>query len=135
MAETPTYYYETQIEWKGEKDLMLVGAKLPAIEAGAPPEFKGREGVWAPEHLLVAALNTCYTLTLLAIAEFSEIALVSLLSSAKGNLEKVQGGRLSSHGDRCEAESGSGIGQRSRTHATHLGKSQREQFRLQLDQK
>jgi len=52
MAETPTYYYETQIEWKGEKDLMLVGAKLPAIEAGAPPEFKGREGVWAPENFL-----------------------------------------------------------------------------------
>ena len=45
MAETPTYYYETEIEWKGAKDLQLIGAKLPAIEACAPPEFKGREGV------------------------------------------------------------------------------------------
>lgn len=92
MAETPTYYYETEIEWKGARDLKLTSAKLPAIEAGAPPEFKGREGVWAPEHLFVAALNSCYTLTVLAIAEFSKIALVSLTSSAKGKLEKIQDG-------------------------------------------
>ena len=92
MAETPTYYYESEIEWKGEKDLKLVGAKLPAIKAGAPPEFKGREGVWSPEHLFVASLNSCYTLTLLAIAEFSKIGVSSLSSSAKGKLEKVQGG-------------------------------------------
>jgi peroxiredoxin-like protein len=92
MPETPTHYYETEIEWKGEKDFKLIGAKLPGIAAGAPPEFKGREGVWSPEHLFVASLNTCYALTLLAIAEFSKIALISLSSSAKGKLEKVQGG-------------------------------------------
>jgi organic hydroperoxide reductase OsmC/OhrA len=92
MAETATYYYETGIEWKGNKDLTLSGAKLPTIDAGAPPEFKGREGVWSPEHLFVASLNSCFTLTLLAIAEFSKVALVSFSSSAKGKLEMVQGG-------------------------------------------
>jgi peroxiredoxin-like protein len=92
MADAPVYFYETEIEWKGDKDLQIAGAKLPAIAAGAPPEFKGREGVWAPEHLLVASLNSCYMLTLLAIAEFSKIAIVNLSSSAKGKLEKVSGG-------------------------------------------
>lgn len=92
MAETPTYYYETEIEWRGEKDLTLAGGKLPEIAAGAPPEFKGREGNWSPEHLFVASLNSCYALTLLAIAEFSKIALVSLSLLAKGKLERVQGG-------------------------------------------
>ena len=48
--------------------------------------------MWAPEHLFVAALNSCYLLTLLAIAEFSKIAIVSCSSSAKGKLEKVEGG-------------------------------------------
>ncbi len=92
MADAPIYFYETEIDWKGDKDLQISGAKLPAIVAGAPPEFKGREGVWAPEHLFVAALNSCYMLTLLAIAEFSKIAIVSLSSSAKGKLEKVASG-------------------------------------------
>jgi organic hydroperoxide reductase OsmC/OhrA len=89
MAES--YTYETEIEWKGEKDFRLGGGKLPDLAAGAPPEFKGREGVWSPEHLFVAALNSCYALTLLAIAEFSKVQLVSLSSTAKGKLEKVPG--------------------------------------------
>jgi organic hydroperoxide reductase OsmC/OhrA len=91
MSESKPYFYETEIEWKGEKDLKLTGGKLPVIDAGAPPEFKGREGNWSPEHLFVASLNSCYTLTLLAIVEFSKIPLVSLSSTARGKLEKVQG--------------------------------------------
>ena len=91
MSEPKPYFYETEIEWKGEKDLKLSSAKLPAIAAGAPPEFKGREGNWSPEHLFVASLNSCYSLALLAIAEFSKVSLVSLSSTAKGKLEKVQG--------------------------------------------
>ena len=92
MAEAPIYFYDTESEWKGGKDLKLAGDKLPAIEAGAPPEFGGHDGLWTPEHLFVASLNSCYMLTFLAIAEFSKIAIVSFSSSAKGKLEKVADG-------------------------------------------
>ncbi|MGZ8445327.1 MAG: OsmC family protein [Candidatus Binatia bacterium] len=92
MADASIYFYEAEIEWVGGKDLQISSGKLPVIAGGAPPEFKGREGVWAPEHLFVAALNSCYLLTLLAVAEFSKIAIVSCSSSAKGKLEKVEGG-------------------------------------------
>jgi peroxiredoxin-like protein len=91
MSASNQYFYETEMEWTGERDLKLGGGKLPAIAAGASPEFKGREKNWSPEHLLVAALNSCYALTLLAIAEFSKISVVSLASTAKGKLEKVPG--------------------------------------------
>ena len=92
MANASIYVYETEIEWIGGKDLQISSGKLPVIAGGAPPEFKGREGLWAPEHLFVASLNSCYLLTLLAIAEFSKIAIVSCSSNAKGKLEKVEGG-------------------------------------------
>lgn len=92
MAEAAPYFYESELEWKGERDLKIIGDKLPVIDAGAPPEFKGRETNWSPEHLFVASLNSCYTLTLLAIAEFSKIPIVSLTSTAKGKLERVAGG-------------------------------------------
>lgn len=91
MADAPIYYYDTEIDWIGGKDLQVSGGKLPTIAAGAPPEFQGREGVWAPEHLFVAAFNSCYLLTFLAIAEFSKIAIVSCSSSAQGKLEKIPG--------------------------------------------
>jgi peroxiredoxin-like protein len=92
MADASIYFYEAEIDWIGGKDLQISSGKLPVIVGGAPPEFKGREGVWAPEHLFVAALNSCYLLTLLAIAEFSKISIFSCSSSAKGKLEKVEGG-------------------------------------------
>ena len=92
MSATPEYFYQTEIEWTGDKDVKLSSGKLPAIAAGAPPEFKGREENWSPEHLFVASMNSCYVLTLLAIAEFSKVSIVSLSSTACGKLEKVQGG-------------------------------------------
>jgi organic hydroperoxide reductase OsmC/OhrA len=91
MAESPVFYYETEVEWKKEKEGQIGGPSLPAVAVGAPPEFKGREGTWAPEHLFVASLNTCYMLTFLAIAENSKVPLVSFSSTAKGKLEKVAG--------------------------------------------
>jgi organic hydroperoxide reductase OsmC/OhrA len=91
MSDGKTYFYETEVEWTGAKDLKLSGAKQPAIAAGAPPEFRGREENWSPEHLFVASLNSCYVLTLIAIAELSKVALVSCSSTAKGKLEEVQG--------------------------------------------
>ena len=92
MAETRDYFYETEIEWQADKHGQVQGSGLAPITTGAPPEFKGRAGDWSPEHLLVASLSSCYMLTFVAIAEFSKIAIVSFSASAKGKLEKVEGG-------------------------------------------
>ena len=70
MSQSSPLYYESEIEWTGRRDLRLRSSNLPAIAGGAPPEFNGREANWSPEHLLVAALNSCYLLTLIAIADF-----------------------------------------------------------------
>src|SRR4030095_175928 len=91
MAESAVFYYETEVEWKKEKEGQIRGPSLPAVTVGAAPEFKGREGMWSPEHLFVASLNTCFMLTFLAFAENSKLPLVSFSSTAKGKLEKVPG--------------------------------------------
>ncbi len=85
------FYYETEVEWTTEKEGQIKGPSLPAIAAGAAPDFKGGEGNWTPGHLLVASVNTCFMLTFLAIAENSKLPLVSFSSTAKGKLEKVEG--------------------------------------------
>lgn len=91
MPESPIFYYETEVEWKKEKEGQIGGRSLPGVSVGAPPEFKGRAGLWSPEQLFVASLNTCYMLTFLAIAENSKVPLVSFSSTARGRLEKVSG--------------------------------------------
>jgi len=90
MKDLP-YFYETEVEWKGERGGYLRSSNLPALQVAAPPEFQGLEGVWTPEHLYVAAVNLCFMTTFLAIAQNSKLEFVSFCASARGKLEKVEG--------------------------------------------
>ena len=83
------YYYTTEVEWTGERHGDLSAPVLPKLKVDAPPEFKGHEGVWTPEHLFVASVNSCFMTTFLAIAENSKLEFVSFSADAKGKLEKV----------------------------------------------
>jgi len=85
------YTYSTEVAWTGECRGDLSAPQLPDMEVDAPPEFKGHEGVWTPEHLFVAAVNSCFMTTFLAIAENSKLEFVSFSSDAKGTLEKLDG--------------------------------------------
>jgi peroxiredoxin-like protein len=85
------YSYSTEVEWTGERGGDLSGPDLPDLEVDAPPEFKGHEGVWTPEHLFVAAVNSCFMTTFLAIAENSKLEFVSFSADASGKLEKLEG--------------------------------------------
>src|SRR5207342_2903296 len=85
------YSYTTEVEWTGERRGDLSAPQLPDMEVDAPPEFKGHEGVWTPEHYFVAAVNSCFMTTFLAIAEMSKLEFVSFDCKAVGKLEKVEG--------------------------------------------
>ena len=92
MNTENTYCYQTEIEWRGEREGDLRGApNLPVVAVDAPPEFKGRAGKWTPEHLFAASVNSCFMMTFLAIAEYSKLPIVSFRSTATAKLEKVQG--------------------------------------------
>jgi peroxiredoxin-like protein len=83
------YYYTTQVEWTGERHGDLSAPVLPSLKVDAPPEFKGHQGVWTPEHLFVASVNSCFMTTFLATAENSKLEFESFRADAKGKLEKI----------------------------------------------
>ena len=91
MADT--HYYEVSVDWKQDRiGIMSSPALDDEIEVATPPEFaKGVPGIWSPEHLLVAAVNSCLMTTFLAIAENSRLEYKSFRSRAKGKLEMVDG--------------------------------------------
>ncbi len=91
MSEQLPYFYETEVEWTGERKGELRSPNLPTFEVAAPPEFKGHEGIWTPEHLYVASVNLCFMTTFLAIAELSKLEFASLTCNGKGKLEKIEG--------------------------------------------
>lgn len=88
------YFYETHLYWKGRRRGLVEVAELPPVTTSAPPEFQGEPGYWTPEHLLVAALESCLMTTFLAIAEKSHLEVVSYRSSALAKLESIEGGGL-----------------------------------------
>jgi peroxiredoxin-like protein len=91
MNHQPPYFYETEVEWMGERRGDLRAPGLPTLEVAAPPEFKGHAGIWSPEHLYVASVNACFMITFLAVAELSKLELASFTCRARGRLEREEG--------------------------------------------
>ncbi len=90
---TQAHYYDVSVEWEqGRKGTMTSEVLETAIEVATPPQFaKGIEGIWSPEHLFVAAVNSCLMTTFLAIAENSKLHYDGFTSKAVGKLEIVDG--------------------------------------------
>jgi organic hydroperoxide reductase OsmC/OhrA len=90
MAIRPkSYKYKTSVLWTGEKKGILTVAGKPPVEVATPPEFKGHEGIWSPEDLFVAALNSCIMTTFLTFAGRAGLAFEGYESEAEGTLEFV----------------------------------------------
>lgn len=85
--------YIVNVNWSKDRVGNLSAPDLDNnIEVATPPEFpKGVEGIWSPEHLFTAAVNSCLMTTFLSIAENSKLAYSHFSSSASGKLEMVDG--------------------------------------------
>lgn len=87
------HIYNVDLEWKeGRKGEISSPELNTTIEVATPPEFpKGISGIWSPEHLYTAAVNSCFMTTFLAIAENSRLEYKSLSCPARGKMGKVEG--------------------------------------------
>ncbi len=87
------HYYNTEIRWEqGRKGIATSPDLSDPITVATPPEFpKGEPNIWSPEHLFVAAAESCLMTTFLAIAENSKLDFISYESRGKGKLETING--------------------------------------------
>lgn len=87
------HFYEVSVAWQSDrKGKMTSPVLITSIEVATPPQFpKGVEGIWSPEHLFVAAINSCLMTTFLSIAENSKLEFESFNSKAIGKLEIIEG--------------------------------------------
>ena len=64
---------------------------VPDLRAAPPVNFDGPGDAWSPEHLLLAAVQTCFLFTLRSIARASQVAFVSLDMAAAGTVNRSDG--------------------------------------------
>ncbi len=86
-----TFRYQNDLTWRSGLRGTIVLPGRHEVVVGSPPDFKGEEGVWSPEELLVGALNTCMMLTFLSYAKHKGLEVVSYESHADGLLENADG--------------------------------------------
>lgn len=90
---TKEHMYEVSVKWDTDRKGTMVSPELNnSFEVATPPQFpKGMEGIWSPEHLFTAAVNSCLMTTFLSIAENSKLEFSSFTSKALGKLEMIDG--------------------------------------------
>lgn len=87
-----SFTYTVDTTWESGRQGMLRSDSKPGMQVASPPEFKGVPGLWTPEDLFVAAVDTCQMTTFLALAARAQLPLVSYTSNATGVLEFTDGG-------------------------------------------
>jgi len=88
-----THNYDVSVKWLNDRKGVLASEELNGeIEVATPPQFpNGMVGIWSPEHLFTAAVNSCLMTTFLAIAENSRLNYQQFESNASGKLEMIDG--------------------------------------------
>ena len=95
MSTVKSHHFPVSIGWEHGRLTVAEAPDKPDLEIATPPEFKdGIAGVWSPEDLLVAATASCYTVTLLAVAERKRLALHDLSVEGIGHVERRPDGRF-----------------------------------------
>ena len=69
----------------------LAGAGLPDLTTAPPAEYGGPGDAWSPEHLLLAAVSSCFLFTFRAVAKASHVDFVDLEARATGTVDRVGG--------------------------------------------
>jgi len=86
-----SFRYSAGLVWTGGRNGRASSAGKTDITVGSPPDFRGEEGVWSPEHLFVSSVSTCLMLTFLAMAERRNVEVSAYTSDAEALLENVEG--------------------------------------------
>ncbi|MDD3520818.1 MAG: OsmC family protein, partial [Actinomycetota bacterium] len=73
--------------WESEKKGFLSSEGKQGFQVATPPEFRGHPGIWNPEELFIAAVNSCVMTTFLSFAQKQSLEFLSYESEVEGILK------------------------------------------------
>jgi peroxiredoxin-like protein len=85
------HHYHVRLTGTPHGHARLSSPRLPDLPTASPPEFGGPGGAWSPEHLLLAAVESCYLFTLRAVARASGLEFTSLDLASDGIVDREDG--------------------------------------------
>jgi peroxiredoxin-like protein len=85
------HHYDVHLAGGPSGYALLSTAGVPDLRTAAPADYDGPGDAWSPEHLLLAAVQACFLLTLRAIARASKIDVLGLELDAAGTVDRQDG--------------------------------------------
>jgi peroxiredoxin-like protein len=83
--------YEVQLVGSADGYATVSAAGMPELQTAPPLDFDGPGDAWSPEHLLLAAVETCFLFTLRSVARASKLEFLSLELSGNGKVDRRDG--------------------------------------------
>lgn len=95
MGAVKDFRFPVKIERSEALWVTALAAQKPPLAIAVPAEFRGGvAGYWSPEELLVAAVASCYELTLRSIADRRRLDFTQLDVRATGHVTQLARGRI-----------------------------------------
>jgi len=85
------HQYEVHVTGGPIGDACASASGCPDLHTAPPENYGGPGNVWSPEHLLLAAVQSCLLFTLRAVARASNLEFVSLDVDASGTVDRQNG--------------------------------------------
>jgi len=85
------HVYTAQLSGGSEGYALVSVAGIPELRAAPPADFDGPGDAWSPEHILMAAVETCFLFTLRAVARASQVEFTSLQLTGEGTVDRKDG--------------------------------------------
>ncbi len=85
------HHYEVLLEGGPAGYARLSSPGIPQLQINAPSDFDGPGDAWSPEHLLLAAVQSCFLLTFRSVARVSKLEFVDLRLDASGTVDRKEG--------------------------------------------
>ncbi len=85
------HIYSAQLSGGSEGYAVVSVPGIPELRTAPPADFDGPGDAWSPEHLLMAAVETCFLFTFQAVARASKLEFTSLQLAGEGIVDRKDG--------------------------------------------
>ena len=85
------HQYDVRMAGPAAGRAVLSAEGLPDLDSSPPAEFGGPGDAWTPEHMVVAAVETCLLFTFRAVARAAKFPFVTLDVDGSGYLDRPGG--------------------------------------------
>ena len=85
------HQYEVTLTGASAGYATVAADALPDLTIAPPVEYGGPGDAWSPEHLLLAAVSSCFLFTFRAVAQASHVQFVEVEADAAGTVDRTGG--------------------------------------------